>query len=819
MVWLPDDVTPHQEVSATLMGEKLPGLQAARFSFTLSTASQVAYDPGDCGALQGRKTVQGAVDGLASLASLSVVSGDGQVIMPSQPADTQPLVVRAASACGPLAGRTVVFQVLAGGGTLEGAATAEAETDADGIASITWLPDATSRRQEVTATLQAARGERRAHPYEVRFGLTLATADQVEYDPEGCGALDGVQTVQEAVSRIAGLVRLSKLSGDAQPSGPGIAPEPLRVLVSSDCGPVAKREKAVRFVRASGSGTLNGADVSEILVDTDEDGVASLTWAPDFVTPYQEVQAELAEDLRAGVPHRQRFSATVAGEGTGGGTYTLTLSADDPGWRERLDAYVNASIHVDIFFRAGRFELDRPLYFEEKGNVSLTGVGPQSEVVCPGEENAITFAMCATARVSSLYVEGGRGETDMTGLNGVLTFKSCREVEVAGCVLRCAARRRRRASCITVVGAPPFMGSPTTTVRIRDCQAWIGFRQIGFLLRDVGVALVQNNVLRVDAYPGEIPVYEELNRLRAMVPDDLDRMIKSLNPPEYDPSGEWFSPSTFPPGIIQAPARRVPAGAVARTSRVLSVDALAERLSGGLTWVRRTLSGRAVSPAGETAAAEPAGLPADAPRPELPPVVETFEPGEEYPAAFVFWYQWLRNVADQGIVVAGSFAHDVRVTGNVVDGALRGIHVAVSGNDTPEREMAGSVLVAENEVALRMTYHVGRARHGIFVGNARYVRVHHNRVFVYRAFRDIERQQNVDGIKLFGWYGPQVLVRDNVTMGTDNGVLAGGLNPAPQYRAPRQWVVSGTMARGRSAVTVVRGDWVMQDNQTWFEDP
>ncbi|MBB4634905.1 hypothetical protein FHS01_000915 [Longimicrobium terrae] len=205
---------------------------------------------------------------------------------------------------------------------------------------------------------------------------------------------------------------------------------------------------------------------------------------------------------------------------------------------------------------------------------------------------------------------------------------------------------------------------------------------------------------------------------------------------------------------------------------------------------------------------------------ERPLPVETVDPGEDYPYRFVEWYRWLHNVADQGIVVAGSSARDVRVTGNVVDGALRGIHVAVSDDRTREREMAGSVLIADNEISLRMTHSVRHARHGIFVGNARHVRVHDNRVIVYRAFVDIENQENVEGIKLFGYYGPHVVVRDNTTFGTDVGISVGSLNNASQYRMSRRWVVSGNMARGRTDVEV-RGDepWTVVDNGNWLEEP
>lgn len=842
LLWDPAHPVLDQTAEAVLLEDDVEVQLPIAFTASLSVASRVAYDPGKCEGMEGRVTVQAALDHLSSLPRLFPLSGDGQQWMPAEiKARMQPLRVRVASSCGPLSGRRVRFAVQEGEGSVdESPSRADVLTDADGIAEALWIPDGATHRQEVSATL--IREEKREvleHPYSTRFTFTLATADQVAYTPGACGALEGQTTVQSALDRVVALTRLSRLSGDGQEAAAGRTPEPLRVLVSSDCGPAANREKAVRFTVVSGAGTLEGG-AAEVTVGTDAEGVAEVSWQPDVATPFQEVEAVLVDDgLPAGTPDRVRFGATVAPVlGGDGGPYSLVLSADDPAWRKRLDMYAGTFQNLDICFRAGRFEFHEPLYIEEKGHVTLTGVGPQSELVCAGAETVVLFAQCDSVRVSSLSVHAGRGERDEKGLNGALQFQDCTEVDVWSCTLRCAGRRRKRASCLAVIGEPRPYHVARPVVRIRDCQAWIGHRQIGFLLRDADVAMVHDNVLRVDDYPGLYPVYEELRILGDERPDHLKSMLNLIEPRPYDPEREWFYPAALPPGLIQSPVKmeRTDGPAVTRGR----LGGLAERLAEGVRGVRRTLAGGAEegadgkASAGESVGDEAAGEKATAeaggpvkpgpekplPEREKPLPVETGDPGQEFPYAFLEWYRWLHNVADQGIVVAGTSARDVRVTGNVVDGALRGIHVAVSDDRTLEREMAGSVLVADNEISLRMTHSVRHARHGIFVGNARQVRVHDNRVKVYRAFVHLEEQENVEGIKLFGYYGPHVLVRDNTTFGADVGISVGSLNAASMSRMSRRWVVSGNMAHGRTDVVVREGEpWTLVDNGFWLEEP
>jgi hypothetical protein len=200
------DVTkPSQQVEARLLdaaGNPTPAV--VRFNGNLSIASQVAYDPGQCNALQGRGTVQTAVDQLARLVSLYEVSGGHQDIVPGATLD--PLIVLAANRCGPVQGKKVTFKVVAGSGSLS---APEGTTDANGRASVTWIPDATTLRQQVEATLVDDAPVSVAAPTTVRF---VANLDQSAREPgihiEGVlTTVDGRDLRNDTVIRVE---RLSK---------------------------------------------------------------------------------------------------------------------------------------------------------------------------------------------------------------------------------------------------------------------------------------------------------------------------------------------------------------------------------------------------------------------------------------------------------------------------------------------------------------------------------------------------------------------------------------------------------------------------------
>jgi Family of unknown function (DUF6519) len=139
------------------------------FTANLSIASQVAYDPSGCTALQGKKTVQDAIARLGSLIRLEAVGGDGQDAEPGSEL-ALPIQVLVTSACGPVAGAIVHFDT---GGNQGIVTPINPTTGLDGIMKCRWKPDPNPAlsTQELTATLVPP--DNSAQPGTLRFTANL----------------------------------------------------------------------------------------------------------------------------------------------------------------------------------------------------------------------------------------------------------------------------------------------------------------------------------------------------------------------------------------------------------------------------------------------------------------------------------------------------------------------------------------------------------------------------------------------------------------------------------------------------------------------
>jgi hypothetical protein len=253
---------------------------------------------------------------VTELTSLFYVSGDGQEAMPdlTQPAQLvqlpQQLIVGVANGRWPVPNAKVRLKVTLGNGhVLPGAqggvqvdpVTLDVRTDAAGLASCAWQIDATTRSQQLTATLFDA--DDRAVHLPVIFTANPSVAAQVAYDPGRCKSLQGQKTVQQAIGQLAQLVSLYEAGGNNQQGAPGAALAPLRVLAASACGPVEGRR--VNFKVLGPSGTVAPDEAA-----TDANGFATTVWTLGASPGRQEVEATLSGDGLA-APTSVRFTASL----------------------------------------------------------------------------------------------------------------------------------------------------------------------------------------------------------------------------------------------------------------------------------------------------------------------------------------------------------------------------------------------------------------------------------------------------------------------------------------------------------------------------
>lgn len=162
--WLLDGAPDTHVLTAVLLDDAGDPVGAeVRVTARRSVAAQVGWDP-VCDGFAGTTTVQQALARLATTADLRLLGGEGQQVL--KPGSTVPREVRVVldSPCGPVPGSTVVAQASEGGlvaaaapgstdpGTLTGTgatSTAEAQTDAEGVAAFWWQPDVGQQPSDV----------------------------------------------------------------------------------------------------------------------------------------------------------------------------------------------------------------------------------------------------------------------------------------------------------------------------------------------------------------------------------------------------------------------------------------------------------------------------------------------------------------------------------------------------------------------------------------------------------------------------------------------------------------------------------------------
>ncbi|HYH79020.1 MAG TPA: DUF6519 domain-containing protein [Longimicrobium sp.] len=714
-----DPATLQQRVEARLLQDGVPVQLPIFFNASLSVAHQVSYDPGACGGMAGRNTVQKAIDRLAGFVRIHAAGGQAQEVMPGESLD-RTLSVRLASDCGPVqAAAAVRFEVTKGtaAGRVDGSVTVVVDTDADGLAEVTWTLDPGEHFQEVRATALPAAGVL-AEPETVFFTATLSTADRVAYDPGACATLSGDTTVQAAIDRLAGLLRMSAAGPTSRVLLPGEAWTGLAVRVAGDCGAFDSAQPLVRFEAGAGNGTFsNGQAAME--VPTGAQGIATVDWTPDPAAPRQSVRASFvaAPERRTGAPAEVVFDAWLAdapnvaytpGEGCGelaaagadtvkkaidylcshvGVCCEVTLAPNDPDLAGKIAAYAQFTDDLDICFRPGKYVLTEPVVITGKRSVRVSGRGVGTHVVCPAE-SVFIFEDCHTVAVRDLEVTAG-AETPPAGehLNGALTFRVCRDVSVEGCRLTCAPGLRRSASCVSVsFGELIAFGTPPSRVTIRGCEARVGHRQVGFVLLNSDRAVVEDNVLRLDGIAPQ-PVID-LVTADPVFMELLDEFLKT-------PDG--FLTTQFP----------------------LSEQ---ERI-----WSMQPEVGLGYRPRGIVTK-------------DTPGIIGTVE-----------------AVASEAILVAGLNAGEIRVRGNTITGFRRGVHVGFSQRGRGGPTMAAVVTVAENNILLKQPFRRSGPGHGVYVGDSLSLRITGNRISSWTLLNDYA----ADGVRVHGHVGGQMLVNEN----------------------------------------------------------
>lgn len=511
------------------------------------------------------------------------------------------------------------------------------------------------------------------------------------------------------------------------------------------------RDLGVRFV--AGSGTYRPGDWWGVRV-READGVEPLSTASPDATEHGYAALALVDlDARSVVGDcRPRFRSLTDLEL--GSACTVVARPGDS-----LQAAVDGlpAGGGEVCLAAGEFTVTAPVLIRNRDKVRIVGVGPATVVRATTGEAVLQFVDSDDVEVRDLAVAASSAGTApaKVGLNGAVTFEGCRGVAVRSVHATVPDGPVRTQTCVTVRGRG---NRRPERVTIADNRLLVGAWQVGVLVTDVTDVAIERN--RVSLRPAPLDVGIVFPG-RSMFAEQLAGMLRASS--------------------TAVATRRARAVGDARLRPIVE------------EWVR---ADRPVDTRDDVAFRRFVIRAASDPRATL---------GATALTALLAAAGELRAVG-QGIVVAGSDAATVRITGNVVRGAVQGIHVAVSQAGTPTIESVDEVLVAQNTVHLRVPATFSRDRHAVFVGNAESAHVTDTRASAERTAEiDGVPPTAIDAVRLVGHFGPFIVVRGGSFSGFSVGVRADPLGLVPTQRV---WSISDVMARGASAGAVAPPSFV-----------
>jgi hypothetical protein len=713
---------------------------------------------------------------LADHRQLAYLGGDGQAVAPvvGNPAALVALPQQLAAAVTmggrPVAGAQVRFSVTAGNGRLNAAGAAVVvATDANGEARCAWEVDSALARQEVTAALLDA-GDAPQVPV-LRYAATLLQAAVVSYDPAATAALAGATNVQEAIDRLAtisggGCATLTLSPGEGWVAALEGLPADQDATVCFRPGAYASPRpvllRGLGHVRLEGGGPAAQIRVAEGEAALVFENCASVAMADLAVTvqafPQRPVSGQLgvvtAIDCGEAAFERLRLAcpADVAPRAT-----CLTVRT---GGEQRTNAATRLVRVADCDFTIGHDQTG--VLVVNARRTRITGCSFRTAA----KPDALAFdrlvaapdrRMALVRRLLRSPVAGQAEAVDRGGFN-----TGIRVGRFAVRMNSTVPETEWRALVAALPPNPEEMASEATVQR--------------YVARLTDAAAND---------PNRLPTFgRNLTALRDRLGDLSDRVFGTVE-------GRQTIRSMLSAGTLEV----VPAVGVKPGS------ARAVEVSAG----RATLRFDSALPQTAWNAMLAA---APAPGQDNPAVLgrhlrnlanrllvdATF--GARFAPAFLAGLKAANRAAGRcAIVIAGTVAEDVVVEGNAIAGVAEAVHVATSFRRTPDTppDLAGSVRIRGNELALSLPLELAAAPRAVFVGNAKRVAAEDN-----RADAPVGGPMLV-GIEMFGSFGPHLLVRDNLLPGARTGILLRPVGAVPQLHL---WVIEDNITPGAGTPVV-----------------
>jgi hypothetical protein len=466
------------------------------------------------------------------------------------------------------------------------------------------------------------------------------------------------------------------------------------------------------------------------------------------------------------------------------------------GW-EAAFAQIGAGQDAQICFEIGDYQASDTIALTGTGHLTVTGCGPGTKIEAADKEAVFHFTGCPSVTVRDLSVTGGIATTatDEKGLLGALTFSSCSQVRVEDVELSCAGQASRTATCISVKGNT---ADPASSVRIEHCDLTVGQHQAGILVTDTARVLIDDNIVQAAAQAFSKNVADWMNNavLRGSMRDLLIRAPQVTGAAQT--SGPVVAGARAMAAPVEGPVVTVLPGR-ARNPATVTVQGLTHQIT--FTTIHSIASAvaavlqqnRASARLNTQAVAEHLRSVIDRALKQNPAIVG----GDrlfQYAGSVV-----AQNpvVCDQGIVVAGQSAPEVRILRNTIIGAMQGIHVGLShrGAAKGANDVAGRVMISGNKLEIKLPVIGLRDRHAIFAGSTDSLLIDNN-------YGTVTASVPVDAVRVLGMLGRQAIVRENHFAGFTVGFMFQPLN-SPTATIANQWMIVDNVAANASPVVQI----------------
>ena len=501
-----------------------------------------------------------------------------------------------------------------------------------------------------------------------------------------------------------------------------------------------------------------------------------------------------------------------------GGCCSLTLEPAK-NWLGLLTAAINDPkvAAINVCFLAGVFEVARTITISRK-TVRMAGAGIRSVIRGRGLEVVLAFDDCPEVGLCDLAVTAGiAGFSASTGtqdLQGAVTIRSCPQVDIERVSFSCADADLRAASCLAIYNPAPPPATVTAEAavtryvdRVLHCRFKVGHCQVGVLITNADMALIEGNYLENQLRPMQVTIEQLASRpqiafrLRKQV---MHELVLTDTAPAVSRNGKARARKRAAKAKAAATRREQETRDVAATTAPrVNLAALGRaHVTASFGSIRlRFLSSSKLTDAW-TGALRASGINATSTIGTIHKTVRgisrqmVMNPKEVSPAAYNFisaLLPQLYSTSSQGIVLGGNRANDVRILNNTIDGMVQGIHVGLSDvkqfGKRSGHLSATRVQIKGNTVSVRLTATDTLDRHGIYLGCVDSAVIADNHLTLTRVPNEQVAWQTIDAIKVSGIFGPLMLIERNCMLGFSTGIYTQE-DQTPQLPVPALWKTS-----------------------------